>query len=192
MRGELSPLRGLGVMVAGLAIALCGCASYPPLPTVEHVDLPRFMGDWYVIAHIPAPSEADAFNGVESYRLEEDGTIATTYAFRRGAFDGPVQVMQPTGVVWNTETNATWGMQFFWPFRFEYLITYLDEEYSTTIVARTARDYAWIMARSPNLPDARYLELATELERQGYDTAHLRRLPQRWPDAGHPANESLR
>jgi apolipoprotein D and lipocalin family protein len=188
MRRHGPPRRGLGSLVAGLATAFCGCASYPPLPTVDHVDLPRFMGAWYVIAHIPASSEADAFNGVETYRLEPDGTVATTYAFRRGAFDGPVEVMQPNGVVWDTETNATWGMQFFWPFRFEYLITYLDDDYSTTIVGRTARDYAWIMARSPELSEERYLALVAELEGQGYDTTLVRRLPQRWPDPGHPAS----
>jgi apolipoprotein D and lipocalin family protein len=183
--------RGIAGAVAGLAGLVSGCASYPPLPTVDSVELPRFMGDWYVIAHIPASSEADAFNGVETYRLEEDGTIATTYAFRRGAFDGPIEVMEPNGVVYDTETNATWGMQFFWPFRFEYLITYLDEEYSTTIIGRTARDYAWIMARSPDVSSERYSALVAELGRQGYDTSLLRRVPQQWPDAGHPANARL-
>jgi|GEM_PF-4092564 len=32
---------------------LAACANQPPMETVEHVDLERYMGDWYVIAHIP-------------------------------------------------------------------------------------------------------------------------------------------
>lgn len=175
-----APLLALG--------ALAGCRSHPPLPTVPYVDLPRFLGDWFVLAHVPASAEANAFNAVESYRLGSDGTIATTYTFREGGFAGEVVVMRPNGVVTDRETNATWGMQFFWPLRFEYLITYLDADYRTTIVARTARDYAWIMARTPEIEPARYEALVAELARQGYDVSKLRRVPHRWPDPGHPVS----
>jgi apolipoprotein D and lipocalin family protein len=83
-------------------------------------------------------------------------------------------------------TNAAWGMEFFWPFEAEYLITYLETDYSATIIARTKRDYAWIMARTPELPEERLQALESELARQGYDLSKLRRMPQRWPDAEHP------
>ena len=171
---------------AAAASLLAGCASQPPLPTVPHVDLPRFMGDWFVVAHIPAPGETEAYNGVESYELRPDGTIATTYAFRDGGFEGDLEVMRPNAVVWDTTTNATWGMQFFWPLRFEYLVTFLDADYQTVIVARTSRDYAWIMARRPDLDAATLANLEQELARQGYDMSALRRVPQHWPDPGHP------
>ena len=141
------------------------------------------MGRWYVVAHVPAPGEGEAFNGVESYDLGEDGTIRTTYVFRDGGFDGEVEVMQPNAVIWDEATRATWGMKFSWWLpRFEYLITYLDEDYETTIVARTARDYAWIMSRDPELSGERFERLRQELVRQGYDESGLRRVPQRWPD----------
>ncbi|MBC7962021.1 MAG: lipocalin family protein, partial [Steroidobacteraceae bacterium] len=59
---------------AVLTIALllaAGCsASLPPLKTVEKVDIVRFMGPWYVIACIPTFIETEAYNGVETYRLE--------------------------------------------------------------------------------------------------------------------------
>ncbi len=177
----LAAATGLAVIVA-----LGACRSYPPLPTVEHVDLLRFMGDWYVIAHIPASSEAEAHNAVESYRLDPDGSIATTYAFRDGGFDGEFVVMQPSAVVRDLISNATWGMQFFWPLRFEYLITFLDPQYQMTIIARSARDYAWIMARRPDVDEATYGVLVDALGKQGYDTSKLRRVPQRWPDPAHP------
>jgi apolipoprotein D and lipocalin family protein len=182
--------RRAAIAAAGAAVAFAvaaACRSYPPLPTVARVDLDRFMGDWYVIAHIPAASEADAHNAVESYRLEDDGTVATTYAFRDGGFDGEFVVMEPSAVVRDTATNATWGMQFFWPLRFEYLVTWLDADYRETIIARTKRDYAWVMARSPDVDEARYAALIAELGRQGYDPSRVRRVPHRWPDPGHPS-----
>ena len=59
------------------------------LQTVEYVDLERFMGKWYVIACIPTPLEKNIINATETYRLVDDGTIATTFAFRKGGFNGP-------------------------------------------------------------------------------------------------------
>jgi apolipoprotein D and lipocalin family protein len=74
----------------------CGAEAKPPLRAIERpVDLQRFMGDWYVIAHIPTFIEDEAFNGVESYRLDTDGTIATTYVFNNGGFDGPLKTYRP-------------------------------------------------------------------------------------------------
>lgn len=177
--------RPLLSVLAG-ALGFAGCSSSDPLPTVSFVDLDRFMGDWYVVAHVPVGSEDEAYNAVESYRRREDGAIATTYAFRDGGFDGALEVKKPVGTVVDEETNAEWGMQFFWPFEAEYLVTYLDPEYRTTIIARTKRDYAWIMARSPELPDAELARLVDELVGQGYARESVRQVPHRWPDPGHP------
>ena len=99
-----------------LLVTLVGCTSNPPLPTVERVDLDRFMGPWFVLAHIPALGEGDAYNAVESYELNEDGEIETTYNFRDGGFDADLETMRPVATVRDTQTNATWGMQFIWPF----------------------------------------------------------------------------
>lgn len=137
------------------------------------------MGDWYVLAHIPASIERNAFGAIESYRLEDDGTIATTFTFREGGFDGPEKRYTPRGFVRDRQTNATWGMQFVWPFRAEYLVIHLDEDYEKTIIGRTKRDYVWIMAREPAIPEEEYAALVRKVEAAGYDVSKLRRVPQR-------------
>ena len=77
------------VATIATCVAVSGCAgNQPPLETVDYVDLDRFMGDWYVIANIPTFLEKNAYNAVESYELDSDGTIATTFVFRKGGFDG--------------------------------------------------------------------------------------------------------
>ena len=116
-------------------------------------DLPRFMGDWYVIANIPTFLEKDAYNPVESYALNEDGTIATTFTFNDGSFEGEEKVYHPQGFIRNSDTNAEWGMQFLWPIKADYRIVYLDEDYQYTVIGRNSRDYVWIMARNAQIPD---------------------------------------
>ena len=119
------------------AIFLGGCANTPPIDTVEQIDLERFMGDWYVIAHIPTFIEKQAYNAIESYQLNEDGTIATTFTFNKGAFDGKPKKYQPKGFVRDTGSNAVWGMQFIWPIKAEYRVVHLDPDYSQTIIGRS-------------------------------------------------------
>ena len=137
------------------------------------------MGDWYVIAHIPTFLETDAYNAVESYKLADDGTIPTKFRFNKGDFDGPVKIMNPKGFVHNHETNTEWRMQFLWPFKATYLITYLSDDYQTTIIGVPSRRYAWIMARDKTLPDETYKMLVAELKEQGHDISKLRKVPQR-------------
>jgi hypothetical protein len=75
--------------VLATMLTLTACTSAPSMPVAEHVDLERFMGDWYVIANIPTRWEVGAHNAVESYRLDRDGSIATTFTYRDCGFDGP-------------------------------------------------------------------------------------------------------
>jgi apolipoprotein D and lipocalin family protein len=163
-----------------LFLMLSACSSSPAIPVAESVELDRFMGDWYVIANIPTSMEKGAHNAVESYRLDADGSIATTFTFRDGAFDGPEKVMHPRGFVRDRESNAVWGMQFVWPIKAEYLIAHVDADYSETIIARSRRDYVWIMARTPQIPEADYARLERKVADLGYDVAKLERVPQRW------------
>ncbi len=167
--------------VAALALLLGACRSVgEPVATVENVDLPRFMGDWYVIASIPTALEKNAFNALESYRLGADGTVHTTFTFREGGFDGATKTYRPKGFVRDRRSNAVWGMQFIWPIKADYRIAYLDEAYSRTVIARNRRDYVWIMARSPEVDAREYDELVNVVSGLGYDVTKLRRVPQRW------------
>lgn len=177
-------LRSFTVWIGALGLA--GCAS-TPLPTADAVDLPSFMGDWYVQGHVPVGVEARGYNGIESYRRGEDGRIDTTYEFRVGSHYGRIETLRPTGYVDQSDpSGATWGMQFLWPFEAEYKIAWLAPEGDATIIARTARDYAWIMTRQPMISDARYESLVRRLAGMGYDPADVRRMPQSWPDPGEP------
>lgn len=167
-------------------------SSHDPLPTVPRVDVDRFMGDWYVHGNIPTFVERNAHNAVESYaRSPNDSSkIETVFAFRKGRPGGAIKVMEPTGFVDDDGNGAKWGMQFLWPIKAEYLIVHLDEEYTETIVGRTKRDYVWIMTRDSSIDEARYEALVERVAAMGYDASDIRRVPQSWPDPGHPVSKA--
>ena len=79
--GSDESVRWLSHLLALVSLAIlsaCATNELPPLEALDRkVDLERFMGDWYVIGFIPVTipffSEEGAHNGVESYRLTEEG-----------------------------------------------------------------------------------------------------------------------
>ncbi len=152
-----------------------------PIPLVHHVNLPRFMGDWYVIAFIPSLFDRDGYNQVENYRLTGDGKIATTFTFRQGSFTGKHKRYRPIGHVRKWSNGALWGMQFVWPFKAEYRIVHLESDYSVSIIGRNQRDYVWLLSRQPQMPEADYTRYLRLIARMGYNVAKLVRAPQHWP-----------
>ncbi len=177
--------------IVALMLSACSASDLPPLRGTEQtVDLERFMGPWYVIASIPIDipflpmfSEKGAHNGIESYRLTDDGTIETTYTFRQDSFDGPERVMTPRARSANPPVNSEWKMKFKWYLPgSDYLILRVDPEYQRTVIGVPNRRYVWIMSRTPTMPEAEYADLVSWLATTGHDTAKLERVPQRWPD----------
>lgn len=177
MKNSLSKIAALLL----ITVIVGGCASKgPEMKTVDYVDIDRFMGPWYVIANIPTFLEKEAYNAVETYELNDDGTIATTFTFRKGGFNGKEKEYNPKGFIVNEESNALWGMRFVWPIKADYRIVYLNEDYTQTVIGRQNRDFVWVMARSPNISDQDYDELVAFVESIGYDISKLQRVPQRW------------
>lgn len=156
-------------------------AKGPEMKTVDYVDLDRFMGKWYVIANIPTFLEKGAHNAVETYELNDDGTVSTTFTFREGGFDGDEKEYKPRGFIRDKVTDAIWGMRFVWPIKADYRIVYLDDDYTRTIIGREKRDFVWIMARTPSVREEAYKRLIGSAGALGYDTAKIQRVPQQWP-----------
>lgn len=148
------------------------------MPIVESVELNRFMGDWYVVGNIPTFIERNAYNAVESYAMDDDGNIPTTFTFNKGGFDGPLKTYKPKGFIKDKANNSLWGMQFIWPIKADYRIVYLSDDYQQTIIGRKARDYVWLMARTPTLSDADYNALVQKTKGLGYDVSKIRKVPQ--------------
>lgn len=166
------------VACAMLVNAQAHPAELPSIQPVPYVDLPRYMGNWYVIATIPTRYEKNACNALEIYSLKANGDVDTSFHFNEGAFDGERKQIHSVGIVKRDSGNAIWGVQVFWPLKAQYIVAYLKEDYSQVIVARDARDYVWVMARTPAIADGDYDALLARVAAMGYPMEKIRKVPQ--------------
>lgn len=170
--------RLLAAVPVGLLLGACSVMPPEQFPRMDSVNVDRYMGGWFVIAHIPPGVVSDSYNNIERYQRGEGNRINTAYTYRDGGFDGEAKRMEPTGFVLDEGDGAVWAMQFIWPIKMEYTIAYVDAAYETTIVARSKRDWVWIMARRPQIDEATYQGLVQRVEALGYDISQLRKVPQ--------------
>jgi len=159
--------------VALLAALLAGCAhapSGPPVRTVEHVDLPRYMGRWYEIATIPMSFQKGCVGVTADYTLRKDGDVDVVNTCRKERLDGTVRSIE--GKAWSVDSSgARLEVQFFWPFHGAYWIIDLDPGYRWAVVGDPSRKYLWILSRSPQMDAATYDGILDRIRQQGYDTS---------------------
>ncbi|MES1924876.1 lipocalin family protein [Salinisphaera sp. T31B1] len=147
-------------------------------PRARHVDIDRYMRDWYVIAHKPPSITRTAHNAVERYRRGDDNRVDVRFTFRKNGFDGDRKTLRPTGFVVADTGNAVWAMQFVRPIKMQFVIAYVADDYRQTIVARERLDFVWIMASEPQIEAKVYDDLVERVRQIGYDVSQLRQVPQ--------------
>jgi apolipoprotein D and lipocalin family protein len=146
---------------------------------VPQLDLPRFMGDWYVFAHIPYSLEKGKVGTLDRYALRPDGRIQNSYLFRRGSLDAPLEEWKGVAWVHDKQSNAEWRVQFVWPFRVPFLVIDLDYEYQWAVIGYPSRKLAWVLSRKTALNETTYQGILQRMQQQGYDPAKLAKVPQR-------------
>jgi apolipoprotein D and lipocalin family protein len=156
------------------ALALSGAiASADPLPvqSVPHVDFSRYTGTWYEIAAFPMFFQRQCIGDTTAeYQARPDGDIAVVNRCRtETGFDEAV------GKAWavNGAGNGQLKVSFFWPFRSDYWVIGLDDEYQWAVVGNPNRKYLWVLSRSPQLPRDQLDRALETAARQGFDLAQL-------------------
>jgi len=162
-----------------LMLSLLASCAQPPLKTVPKLDLPRFMGDWYVFAHIPYSLEKGKVGTLDRYALRPDGRIQNSYLFRRGSLDAPLEEWKGVAWVHNKTTQAEWRVQFIWPFRVPFLVIDLDKDYQWAVIGYPSRKLGWVLTRNTTLDEKTYQSILKRMQQQGYDPAQLVKVPQR-------------
>lgn len=168
----------VGWLLFALSLAGSAAAGLSPIRPVTAVDLPRFMGTWYLVGGIPTPFERNAWNAVQTYTLLEDGRIRTSLAFNDGRADGPKKFIEAPARVRRGSGNAVWDVRVFGPWSAQYIVAWLRDDYGLMLVARDARDYAWVFSRTPDVTAADMLRSRQRLQDIGYDLSKWRTVPQ--------------
>lgn len=154
-------------------------AENAPLPTVDSVDLARYVGSWYEIALLPNRFESQCVSDTQAHYTVVDGGIRVLNRCRKA--DGRVDSTQGRAKVVTDSGNAKLKVTFFWPFYGDYWILALADDYSEVLVGTPDRRYGWILARRPDLPEARVQALLERAKALGFDAAAFRRVPQIQP-----------
>jgi apolipoprotein D and lipocalin family protein len=182
------------VAVAFLALSAAGCSHDPPNPNPRAgvplqtvpVDLPRYMGRWYIIANIPYFAERDFFGSYAEWTLRNDGKIDDSYYGHKHSFDAPLKHYQFIDTPDPATGNGKWSVRIFWPIHVTQLTLYVDPDYRYTILGYPGKNLGWIFSREPDMSDDTYRSLLARLDAMGYDTARFRRVPQRPDQIGKP------
>jgi apolipoprotein D and lipocalin family protein len=150
-----------------------------PLKTASHVDIPKYMGDWHVIANIPYFAEKGCVDSIESYALRLDGDIDNRFTCRKNSKEAPMkQRAFARATIKDRTSNAVWSVRMFKVLPVRYLILELDPDYQWVALGHPTRRYGWIMSRSASLPDETYLKILNRLQEQGYDPSKFQKVPQ--------------
>nr|WP_287857041.1 lipocalin family protein [Klebsiella sp.] len=157
-------------VLTGVAIALTlvACKSPTPPKGVQPIigfNAGRYLGKWYEIARLENRFERGLEQVTATYGKRDDGGISV---LNRG-FDLQKQKWnesQGKAFFTGAPTTAALKVSFFGPFYGGYNVIALDDKYQYALVSGPNRDYLWILARTPTIPDAvkqEYLGIAREL-----------------------------
>jgi apolipoprotein D and lipocalin family protein len=97
---------------------------------------------------------------------------------RKGSATGKTDEAKGKAFIKDTTTNAKLKVQFFWPFRGDYWIIALADDYSYAMVGHPNREYLWILNRMPQMEEVVYQKLVATVQEKGFNTKLLQRTDQ--------------
>ena len=143
------------------------------LPVVSSVDINRYTGTWYEIARLPFSFETKLKCITATYLLRKDGRITV---LNKGHYiTDPRKTTSSRGVAFAPDKNtpAKLKVQFFWPFRGNYWIMELDEDYRYVLIGEPKLKYLWILAREKKMDEHTFEMLVKKATDAGYDLSSL-------------------
>jgi apolipoprotein D and lipocalin family protein len=164
-----------------LVLILIAANAYSqPLQTVEKVDLQKYMGRWYDIASYPARFQKGCRCSTADYEFVPGKKyiriVNRCVKFVNGR--SKISVADGKAFVVDSSSNAKLKVQFFWPFRGDYYIIGLADDYSWAIIGHPDRKYLWILYRESYMPTDTYNHVLKIIKEKGYDLKPIQRTPQ--------------
>jgi apolipoprotein D and lipocalin family protein len=143
---------------------------YLSLEVVPHVELEKYLGKWYEIAHLPAKFQEGCDETTATYTLLKDGSISV---LNQSIKDGKIKQAKGKAKVVDKNSNAKLKVTFFWPFYGDYWILKLGDNYDYSVVGTPNLRYLWILSRTPQMDDKLYSKLIEYAKSKGFDVNKL-------------------
>ena len=166
------------VLINALVISSLFAEENKNLKVVSNLDLRKFQGVWYEIAHNPWFPEDNCFAMIAHYKLIEDNKIEVTNICRKHGFDG--EISKITGKAWLVDPILTskWEVQFIWPFTLDYWVIDLEENYNYAVIGEPDKENFWILSRKPIMEKGLLTKIIEKTKMKGYDLSNLILMPQ--------------
>lgn len=184
-------------LVSALTIALgattAQATDVAPLQAVDSVNLTRYLGRWYQIAHYPNKFQSQCVSDTTAdYRLLPYGKIEVVNRCKtaNGSTDeavGEARLAQPRFLnipIGKVVSTAKLQVRFapavlgwvpgVWA---PYWVVQLAPDYRYAVVSEPGRDYLWILSRTPTLAPQDRSAIEAQLVQQGFDLARLQEDP---------------
>jgi apolipoprotein D and lipocalin family protein len=148
------------------------------LEVVSSLDLKKFQGTWYEIAHNPWFPEKGCFYMIANYKLTKENNIKVTNICRKNGMDG--QISKVSGIAWlvDPKIKAKWEVQFIWPFTLDYWVIEIEENYNYAVIGEPDRENLWILSRKPIMEKELLSRIIKNTKSKGYDLSNLILTPQ--------------
>jgi apolipoprotein D and lipocalin family protein len=140
------------------------------LETVAKVELDRYLGKWFEIAHLPFKFEDGATDITATYSLLKSGDVGVLNECIK---DGKQKTAKGKAKVVDKKTGAKLKVTFFWPFYGDYWIIKLGENYDYSVVGTPNRKYLWILCRTPKMNPNLYSEILEFVKSKGFNIEKL-------------------
>ena len=145
-----------------------------PLKTVPKLNVSRYMGRWYDIAHLPAWFQSGLRDVTAEYEKKK-GYIKVKNA---GVDEEGMKKLAYAKAYPVDSTNARLKVDFGFIFDGDYHVIYVDKGYNNAIVGTPDRNYLWILSRKPSISKSRLTELKSKAKSQGFDIKELQKTKQ--------------
>jgi len=153
------------------------------LKTIESLDVPRYLGNWYEIAKFPNWFQKKCKTDTKAnYSVKNDGSLAVFNQCRleNGQISEAIGTAKQIGDTRSAKLKVRFAPEwlslipFVWG---DYWVIDLDTTYQLVAISEPKREYLWILSRTPEPDDKQLNDLLLRLSANGYDLSKLERTP---------------
>ncbi|MEZ9231420.1 lipocalin family protein [Vibrio amylolyticus] len=159
----------ISVIIGLLSTFLAGCSSISRyLLPVEEFDLAAYMGTWYEVARLDHTFAQGLTHTRTQYSIDDDGTITVVNS---GWSEESHQWKEAIGKarLAKEEDVGHLHVSFSGPFYGSYVVFYIEDDYSTAMVASGADEF-WLLSRTNDLPQHKMTKYLRIAEKAGFSS----------------------